>query len=80
MEYERLTWNEIVQKYPHQWVGLVDVKFKNDDGVSIESGIVKYTSKDTSEEELFDMAVVKKEIVRRYTTMYDAPQMGFLTF
>lgn len=79
MEPERLTWKEIVQKYPHQWVGLVDVVFKNNDGVSIESGIVKYTSNDTSENDLLYMAVSGK-IVRRYTTMGDAPQMGFLSF
>jgi len=57
---------------------LVDVIFKNNDGVSIESGIVKYTSKDTSEDELFDMAI-KHKIVRRYTTISDNLQIGVLT-
>lgn len=34
---ERLTWRQIQEKYPDQWVGLVDVMFHNDDGVSVES-------------------------------------------
>lgn len=41
---------------------------------------LRHTSEDTSEYELLNMSVIKKEIVRRYTTMSDAPQMGFLTF
>ena len=40
--FERLTWEQIQQKYPNQWVGLLDVKYIDDDGISIESDVVKY--------------------------------------
>ena len=39
---ERLTWKQIQEKYPDQWVGLVDVKYVNDDNATIESAVVKY--------------------------------------
>ena len=39
---ERMTWEQIQMKYPDQWVGLVDVRYQNDDGISVESAIVKY--------------------------------------
>ena len=42
---EQLTWKEIQQKYPNRWVGLVNVKYHNDDGISVESATVKYTDK-----------------------------------
>lgn len=34
---ERMTWEQIQKKYPDQWVGLVDVQYQNDDGISVES-------------------------------------------
>lgn len=37
---ERLTWDEMAERYPNQWVGLNDIKYENDDGVNIESAIV----------------------------------------
>ena len=46
---KRMTWDEIQKAYPDQWVGLVDVKYLNDDGVSIESAVVKYTDKPKGE-------------------------------
>lgn len=71
---ERLTWEQIQEKYPDRWVGLVDVKYVNDDGVSVESAIVKYTDK--SKGELTRMAL-KGEIVSRYTTPDNVFHSGF---
>ena len=35
---ERMTWKEIQEKYPDQWVGLIDVKYIGDDGtISLNS-------------------------------------------
>ena len=65
MQQERLTWNQIQKKYPDQWVGLIDVKFVKDDGISIESAIVKYS--DLKKAELTHKAL-QGEIVSRYTT------------
>lgn len=47
---ERLTWQQIQEKYPSQWVGLNDVKYIDNDGISIESAIVAY--KNRSREDL----------------------------
>lgn len=65
MEKERLTWEQIQERYPDKWVGLVDVKYVNDDGVSVESAIVKYTDK--SKDELIMMAI-KGGVYAIYTT------------
>ncbi len=39
----RLTWDQIQQKYPDRWVGLVDIVWK--DNSNVESAIVKYDDK-----------------------------------
>ena len=46
---ERMTWKEIQEKYPNQWVGLVEVKYINDDGISIESAVIKHLDKTKGE-------------------------------
>lgn len=47
----RLTWNEIVSRYPDQWVGLEDLDWKNESNVS--SAVVKYTDSRATED-VFD--------------------------
>ena len=61
---ERLTWKQIQEKYPDQWVGLVDVQYRDNDGISVESAVVKYTDKTKSE---LTRMVLKGEIVSRHT-------------
>ena len=73
--FERLTWEQIQEKYLNQWVGLLDVKYMNDDGISIESAIVKYS--DLSRTEL-TKRMLSGEIVSRYTTPDDCCQLGCL--
>ena len=70
---EQMTWKEIQQKYPDRWVGLVDVKYHNDDGISVESAKVKYTER--SKGDLTRMAL-RGEIVSRYTTPDRIFQLG----
>lgn len=72
---ERLTWKQIQEKYPDKWVGLVDVKYVNDDGVSVESAVVKYTDK--SKDELTVMAI-EGQAVSRYTTPDNVFQLGMV--
>lgn len=36
----RLTWNEIVNKYPDMWVVLTDVEYRNNDMVNVISAVV----------------------------------------
>ena len=72
---ERLTWEQIQEKYPSQWIGLRDVKYIDDDGISIESAIVKYS--DLSRTEL-TKCMLSGEIVSRCTTPDDCCQLGCL--
>ena len=69
----RMTWKEIQEKYPDQWVGLIDVKYVENDGISIESAIVKHIDK--TKGELTRMAL-RGEIVSRYTTPDNTLQLG----
>ena len=69
----KMTWKEIQEKYPDQWVGLIDVKYVEDDGISIESAVIKYLDKPKGE--LTRMAL-RGEIVSRYTTPDNFLQSG----
>ena len=71
----RMTWEEIQKKYPDQWVGLIDVKYVDDDGISVESAVVKYTDKSKSD---LTRLVLKGEIISRYTTPDNIFQMGMI--
>ena len=37
---QRLTWEQIHDRYPAQWVALTDVKYLDGDGVNVESAVV----------------------------------------
>ena len=75
MPGERLTWEEIQRKYPDQWVGLVDVKYVDDDGISIGSAVVKYTDRPKGE---LTRMMLDGEIISRYTTPDHAFQLGMV--
>ena len=70
---KRLTWKEIKEQYPDKWVGLIDVKYKNNDNITIESAVVKYTDK--TKTELIYMSLAG-EIVAKYTTPDNTLQLG----
>lgn len=70
---ERLTWEQIQKKYPDQWVGLVDVRYRNNDGISVESAVVKYVDKTKSE---LTRMVLKGEIISRHTNPEGHLQLG----
>lgn len=72
---ERMTWEQIQMKYPDRWVGLVDVRYQNDDGISVESAIVKYTNKKKSE---LTRLVLKGEIIARHTNPEGYIQLGMV--
>lgn len=67
MNNERLTWEEIKLKYPHMNVGLVDIE-RGGNSVTVKSAVVKYTSLETSYEELVSRAL-SGEITMLYTTL-----------
>ena len=63
MNKQRLTWNEIAEKYPDQWIGLSDIDWE--DGANIRSAIVKFTGKSSSE--LLEMQIRTGDIQTIYT-------------
>lgn len=76
---ERLTWKEIQEKYPDQWVGLIEVKYKPDNDATIESAVVKYVDK--SKDELTLMQIqTNGEILGRYTTPDNVFQLGVVRY
>lgn len=72
---ERLTWKEIQEKYPDQWVGLVDIKQKN--ASNIEFAVVKYTDK--TKDGLLVMQIENK-IFSCYTTPDHVFQLGIMGY
>ena len=72
---DRMTWEDIQKRYPDQWVGLVDVKYVDNDGISVESAVVKYTDKSKSD---LTRLALKGEIISRYTTPDNIFQMGMI--
>ncbi|MCR4763053.1 MAG: hypothetical protein K5696_05950 [Lachnospiraceae bacterium] len=75
MTENRMTWEEIQKAYPDQWVGLADVQYLNDDGISIESAVLKYTDKSKSE---LTRMMLDGKIIARYTTPDHAFQLGMV--
>ena len=74
---ERLTWKQIQEKYPDQWVGLVDIEFEPNNRSTIKSAIVKYTDK--SKDELTEMQILTKgETMGIYTTPDNCFQLGMI--
>lgn len=73
---ERLTWQEIKRRYPHQYVGLVDVEYDTD-GVSTKTAVVAYTSENTSYDELVLM-YINGDIRLRYTALEEEMLEGVI--
>lgn len=46
---ERLTWSQIQEKYPAQWVGLNDIECIDNDGISIKSAVVYFVNRSKDE-------------------------------
>ena len=73
MTATRMTWDEIKEAYPDQWVGLTDVEYVNNDGISIQSAVVKYIDKSKGE---LTRRMLDGEIISRYTTPDNKFQLG----
>ena len=69
---KRMTWKEIEETYPDQWVGLSDVEWDAPDGANVVSAVVKYANKDNPDE-LYDMQIRGEGIYTTYTTPENFP-------
>ena len=56
-------------------VGLTDVQYKNNDGVSVESAVVKYADKTKSQ---LTKLVLEGEIISRHTNPDGCLQLGMV--
>ena len=66
---ERLTVSQMAEKYPDRWVGLINVKYKDDDGITIESADVCYLN--ATKDELFHEQINSGSLTAWYTTEED---------
>lgn len=57
MNNERLTWEQIQEKYPNQNVWLSDIETE-ENSTCVKSAIIKYTSENTSDDELSLLSVL----------------------
>ncbi|NBH13300.1 hypothetical protein D3Z36_03680 [Lachnospiraceae bacterium] len=72
---ERLTWEQIQERYPDQWVGLAEVEYEPNNDATIKSAVVKYTDK--SKNELTRMQIqTNGSLLSVYTTPDNIFQMG----
>ena len=74
-----MTWPEIIQNYPSQWVGLVDVCRKENNTATIKSARVKYTGIDK-----LDLISLSLESDENVTVKFTEPdkilQLGALSY
>lgn len=54
MMRKKLTWHEIVSKYPDKWVGLTDIE-REENSADIKRAVVVCTSDTVSEDKMLEM-------------------------
>lgn len=76
---KRMTWKEIQEKYPDQWIGLIEIEYEPDSDATIKSAIVKYIDK--SKNELTKMQIqTNGNLVGVYTTPDNIFQLGAIGY
>lgn len=74
---ERLTREQMAEKYPDQWLGISNIQYKDNDGITIESADVIYTNK--TRDELLELQINNDNIIGWYTTE-DNLHLGLVGF
>lgn len=74
---ERLTWKEIKENYPDQWVGLDEIEWEPDNRSTIKSAVVAYGDKDRKGLTKLQIETHGK-IIARYTTPDHEFQVGVM--
>lgn len=62
---ERLSWPQIKERYPDTWVGLTEIKFKNDDDTNVETAVVYEVG---SKDDVFASHLARRVDFVLYTT------------
>lgn len=73
----RMTRQQMAEKYPDRYLGISDIQYENNDGVTIESAEVVYTEK--SEEELLTLQISGVEDVMCWYTTGSKVNIGVMT-
>ena len=73
---ERLTREQMETKYPNQWLGIRNVKCRNNDGITIESAEVVYVGKD--KDELLEMQIDETDGIIGWYTSENNLQLGLV--
>jgi len=76
---ERLTRKQIAERYPDQSIGITNIKYENDGGITIESAEVVYTLEDKTPEELLTLQVSGKEDIMCWYTTGSRVNVGVMT-
>ena len=76
---ERLTREQMAKKYPDQSIGITNIKYENNDGVTIESAEVVYTPEDKTPEELLTLQVSGEEDFMCWYTTGRRVNVGVMT-
>lgn len=71
----RLTREQMAKQYPNQWLGLKNIQYRNNDGVTLESAEVVYTDK--TRDELLAMQIVGTDGIIGWYTTENNLQLGF---
>lgn len=71
---EHLTREQMAEKYPDQCIGINNIQYQDNDGVTIESADVIYTDK--TEEELLTMQVTGSEDIMCWYTSGNQINIG----
>ena len=72
---ERLTRQQMEKKYPNQYLGIRNIEYLNNDGITLTSADVVYTNK--TERELIMIQIEDASISIWYTND-DTPMLGFM--
>ena len=67
MENQRMTWEEIVEKYPDTWVGLTDIDWE--DSANVRSAVVAFANEDANK--ILTEQIKNHDVVGMYTTTWN---------
>lgn len=73
---ERLTREQMTERYPNRWIGIKNPIYKNNDGVTLESAEIVYTDK--TKNELLAMQISGTEGIIGWYTTDNSLQLGLV--
>lgn len=77
MANQKLTWQEIVSRYPDKWVGLTDIE-REEHSADIKSAVVVCTSDTVSEDKMLEMVFNNELETSIFTTPDNHFQLGMV--